>query len=102
MVLDKRRLLVKAFYKMGNLVGCINEILGIIRDNFRNVEGYQSIYDLHELLISLLMKLAEEKGVKGKVTAEFVCNELDNEAVPQEGEEFKDIAEGGDLKQSIK
>ncbi len=39
-ILDKRRLVVKALYKKGDTKGCINEILGIIRDNYRNVEQF--------------------------------------------------------------
>lgn len=37
MILDKRRLVAKALYKSGDILGCINELLAIIRDNYRNV-----------------------------------------------------------------
>lgn len=40
LILDKRRLIVKALHKKQDYVGCINEILGIIRDNFNNVDQY--------------------------------------------------------------
>jgi hypothetical protein len=38
MILDKRKLVFKAFYKKGDIVSSINELLGIIRDNYRNLE----------------------------------------------------------------
>jgi hypothetical protein len=40
MILDKRKLVVKALYKSGDIAGCINELLGIIRDNYRNVGAF--------------------------------------------------------------
>lgn len=39
----------------------------------------------------MIVKLAEDKGLKGKISADFVCNELDAVAVPNEGEDFKPI-----------
>ena len=55
MILDKRKLVVKTHYQSGDIISCINELLAIIRDNNRNLENYQSIYDLHEILISLII-----------------------------------------------
>ena len=56
MILDKRKLVYKILKKKGDVVdGVINELLNIIRDNYENVENYQSIYDHHEYLISLIV-----------------------------------------------
>lgn len=40
MRLDKRKLVVKAFYKKNDMIGAINELLSIIRDNYRNIEQF--------------------------------------------------------------
>lgn len=65
-------------------------MLTVIKNNFNNVTQYQSIYDMHELLISLLIKTIKERDLK--VQPDFVTKKLDQEAVPIEGEEFKAIS----------
>jgi hypothetical protein len=48
-----------------------------VKSNYENVKGeFQSIYDHHEILISMLINLAKEKGVA--INLEFVVSELDN------------------------
>ena len=50
--------------KKGDKIAAINELIAIIKNNYENVKGdFQSIYDHHEILISLLISLAKEKGV---------------------------------------
>lgn len=39
-ILDKHRLIIKALYKKGDTVGCINELLTVIKNNFNNVSQY--------------------------------------------------------------
>jgi hypothetical protein len=63
-ILDKRKLIFKAVLKKGDKIAAINELLAIIKNNYENVKGdFQSIYDHHEILISMLIILAKEKGV---------------------------------------
>lgn len=63
-ILDKRKLVFKALLKKGDKIAAINELIAIIKNNYENVKGdFQSIYDHHEILISLLVNLAKEKGV---------------------------------------
>jgi len=63
-ILDKRKLVFKALMKKGDKIAAINELIAIIKNNYENVKGdFQSIYDHHEILISLLVNFAKEKGV---------------------------------------
>lgn len=55
MIVEKRKLVYKLKYRKGDLVGAINELIAIIKDNYKNIEEFQSIYDHHELLISLVI-----------------------------------------------
>ena len=87
MILDKKKLVFKALLKKGDILGAINEILAIIKFNYESVKGeFQSIYDHHEILISLLIDQCKENGVL--ISEEFVVSELDAIAVPEEGLEF--------------
>lgn len=94
MKLDKHRLIIKALYKKGDLVACLNELLLTINNNFNNITEYQSIYDLHELAVSLLVRLAKDQSLT--ITTDFV-NELDL----AEGNDFKPLT-GDNLLQEIK
>lgn len=59
MLIEKRKLMVKTLIKKGDNLGAVNELIGIIKTNYENVKGeFQSIYDHHELLISLLIDLS--------------------------------------------
>mmetsp|Transcript_28488 Transcript_28488/g.27461 ORF Transcript_28488/g.27461 Transcript_28488/m.27461 type:complete len:132 (-) Transcript_28488:1728-2123(-) len=53
--LDRLRLLIKVLYKKEDYVGCCNAIIETIKSNYESVETFQNIYDLHELLISLIV-----------------------------------------------
>lgn len=55
-------------------------MISIIRDNQNNIETYYSLYDIHELMISLLVRISKEKGLK--VDGAFICNELDSHPIP--------------------
>lgn len=55
MILDKRRLVYALKRDSGDIRGCIAEITSIIRDNYLNMTEFQSIYDHHEYLISLVI-----------------------------------------------
>ncbi len=80
-ILDKRKLVFKALLKKGDKVAAINELIGIIKTNYENVKGdFQSIYDHHEILISLLINLAKEKGLI--IDQDYVIKELDSEPSP--------------------
>lgn len=82
-ILDKRKLVFKVLLKKGDKIGAINELIAIIKYNYENVKGdFQSIYDHHEILISLLITLAKEKGVV--IDQEYVVKGLDNEPYPAE------------------
>ena len=64
MILDKRKLVFKVLVKKGDTLSAINELISIVKSNYENVKGeFQSIYDHHEILISMLISLAKEKGV---------------------------------------
>jgi hypothetical protein len=77
MILDKRKLVFKVLVKKGDNLSAINELVSIVKSNYENVKGeFQSIYDHHEILISMLINLAKEKGVA--INLEFVVSELDN------------------------
>jgi hypothetical protein len=39
MILDKRRLVFKTLLKRGDKIGAINELIGIIKTNYENVQG---------------------------------------------------------------
>ena len=70
MILDKRKLVFRAHYKKGDKVGAINELLAIVKYNYENIDEFQSIYDHHEFLISLLVDLCIEKGLKGTINVD--------------------------------
>lgn len=55
MILDKRRLVYALKRDSGDIRGCIAELTAIIRDNYLNMGEFQSIYDHHEYLISLVV-----------------------------------------------
>lgn len=81
MILDKRKLVFKALLKKGDKLAAINELLAIIKNNYENVKGdFQSIYDHHEILISMVVSLAKENGVT--IDQEFVVNYLDSQPNP--------------------
>ena len=62
-ILDKRKLVYKALLKKGDKISAVNELLSIIKNNYESVKGdFQSIYDHHEILISMLVSLAKENG----------------------------------------
>lgn len=62
-ILDKRKLVFKALLKKGDNISAINELIAIIKNNYENVKGdFQSIYDHHEILISMIVSLAKENG----------------------------------------
>ena len=64
MILDKRKLVFKALVKKGDRLAALNELISIVKANYENVKGeFQSIYDHHEILISMLIGLAKDKGV---------------------------------------
>ena len=64
MILDKRKLVFKALVKKGDKLAALNELISIVKANYENVKGeFQSIYDHHEILISMLIGLAKDKGV---------------------------------------
>ena len=68
MILDKRRLVCKLLKKKGDTNGLITELLGIVKDNQKliqqsqNGDGYQSIYDIHEYIISLLVQAIDSEN----------------------------------------
>jgi hypothetical protein len=77
MILEKRKLVFRALVKKGDKVGAINELISIIKANYENVKGeFQSIYDHHEILISMLISLAKEKGVA--INQDYVASVLDS------------------------
>ena len=64
MILDKRKLVFKALVKKGDKLAALNELISIVKANYENVKGeFQSIYDHHEILISMLIGLAKDRGV---------------------------------------
>lgn len=80
-ILDKRKLVFKALLRKGDKLGAINELLAIIKTNYESVEGeFQSIYDHHEIMISLLIDLCKERGVT--INEEFILSELDLKEEP--------------------
>ncbi len=40
MALDRDRLVIKALYKKGDIVGCCNQIIRTIKHNYENVLGF--------------------------------------------------------------
>ena len=77
MILEKRKLVFRALVKKGDKVGAINELISIIKANYENVKGeFQSMYDHHEILISMLIGLAKEKGVA--INQDYVASVLDS------------------------
>lgn len=63
MLIDKRKLIFKTLLKKGDTLGAINELISILKGNYEKVQGdFQSIYDHHEILISLLLDLATTQG----------------------------------------
>jgi hypothetical protein len=76
-ILDKRKLVFKALLKKGDKISAINELIAIIKNNYENVKGdFQSIYDHHEILISMLVSLGKEKGVT--IDEDIIVKCLDN------------------------
>lgn len=63
-VLDKKKLIFKTLLKKGDNQGAINELISMIKINFENVNGdFQSMYDHHEILISLLADAAKAQNL---------------------------------------
>ena len=90
MILEKRKLVFRALVKKGDKVGAINELISIIKANYENVKGeFQSMYDHHEILISMLIGLAKDKGVS--INQDYVASLLDSKAIPEDGDIFKKI-----------
>ena len=64
MKIEKNKLVYKTHLLKGDHLNAINELLSIVRQNYLNVGGdFQSIYDHHELLISLLVDFCKTHGV---------------------------------------
>lgn len=73
MILDKHRMVTRILIKSGDVKGCIDHLIDVIKTNYQRLvepkEGeqseYQSIYDHHELLISLVIdQLTEIQGIQ--------------------------------------
>lgn len=59
LIIDKKKLVFRTLLKMGDKLGAMNELLDMIRANYENVGGdFQSMYDHHEILVSLLVEEA--------------------------------------------
>ena len=53
--MDMQKLKVQVLFNKGDRMACINMLLSIIRENYSDPESqFISIFDMHELLISLL------------------------------------------------
>ena len=73
MILDKKKLVFKALLRKGDTIGAINELLSILKHNYERVDSeFQSIYDHHEIFISLLVDLCRENGVM--ITNDFLAD----------------------------
>lgn len=77
MIIENQKLAFKVHLKRGDTLSAINELLGIVGTNYTNVGGdFQSIYDHHELLISLLAEECKKAGVS--ITEELILTQLNN------------------------
>lgn len=82
MLIEKRKLMFKTLMKKGDKLGAVNELIAIIKTNFENVNGdFQSIYDHHEILVSLVVDLALEAGLA--LNPESLTAELSTTPVPE-------------------
>lgn len=65
MWVDHRTWTVRLHYAKGDKPAAIQELLEMVKYNYTKVkEEFQSIYNLHELLICLAIPLCLENGVK--------------------------------------
>ena len=44
--------------------GCMEDLCKVVRENFNNIKEFQSIQNMHELLISLAVENIQTKGVQ--------------------------------------
>lgn len=82
MLIEKRKLKFKTLMRKGDKLGAVNELLTIIKSNYENVNGdFQSIYDHHEILISLIVDLAKSSGLT--LTADTLTTLLSTSPTPE-------------------
>jgi len=68
--------------KKGDKLGAVNELIAIIKTNFENVNGdFQSIYDHHEILVSLVVDLAQTVGLT--LNSDTLTADLSTAPVPE-------------------
>jgi archaellum component FlaC len=79
LVIDNKKLVIRTLLKKGDKLAAMNELVEMIRVNYENVGGdFQSIYDHHEILISMLVEEARAQGVT--VDDAFITGQLDDSA----------------------
>eukprot|EP00347_Sterkiella_histriomuscorum_P023059 403336110 len=100
MILDKRRLVYQLKYKQGDIIGVIQELISIIKHNYQHVDEFQSIYDHHELLISLVVDQLKLKNIV--IDKSYIENLDSQENIPLEEENTFKLFDLENHEQSLK
>lgn len=91
MIIDKKKLVFKTLLKKEDTLGAINELLSILKFNFENVAGeFQSIYDHHEILISLMVDLCKQQGML--IDEDFIISQLESQVLSNDDDLFISIS----------
>ncbi|CDW74130.1 UNKNOWN [Stylonychia lemnae] len=87
MILDQKRLIYSLKYKQGDIEGVIQELTQIIKSNYNNVNEFQSIYDHHEFLISLIVNQLKKQS--STIIDQAFVESLDQQNIPEDGQQFQ-------------